>query len=276
MDAKPDAEENTMSNKRKVAAITGAGQGIGRAIAIRLAKDGFAIGCLDFNADTANDCAKQITGGGGEALAVTVDVAQRDQVFKAVAEVVTRFGRLDVMINNAGLGPVTPIEEITPEIYRKVFDVNVGGTYWGIQAAVKHFKTRKPAKVGAIIGKIINASSQAGQVGNPDLAVYGATKFAIRGITQTAAKDLAALGITVNAYCPGIVRTPMMEGIAGTVAKENGKSLEWGLEQWAKTVLLGRISEPEDVAACVSYLAGPDSDYMTGQALIIDGGMVFN
>jgi meso-butanediol dehydrogenase/(S,S)-butanediol dehydrogenase/diacetyl reductase len=106
--------------------------------------------------------------------------------------------------------------------------------------------------------------------------VYGATKFAIRGITQTAAKDLAALGITVNAYCPGIVRTPMMEGIAQKVAYENGKSLEWGLEQWAKTVLLGRISEPSDVAACVSYLAGPGSDYMTGQAVIIDGGMVFN
>ncbi len=265
-----------MSNQRKVAVVTGAGQGIGKAIAIRLAKDGFAVGCLDFNEATAKDCAAQIVTAGGEAIAVKVDVAQRDQVFQAVDKVVSRFGRLDVMINNAGLGPTTPIEDITPEIYRKVFDVNVGGTYWGIQAAVKHFKTRKPTKKGEIIGKIISASSQAGQVGNPDLAVYGATKFAIRGITQTAAKDLAALGITVNAYCPGIVRTPMMEGIAQKVADENGKSLEWGLEQWAKSVLLGRISEPEDVAASVSYLAGPDSDYMTGQAIIIDGGMVFN
>ncbi|MDR3437736.1 (S)-acetoin forming diacetyl reductase [Telmatospirillum sp.] len=265
-----------MNQQRKVAIITGAGQGIGRAIASRLAKDGFAIGCLDFNLGTAQETAAQITSGGGEAVGVKVDVSQRDQVFRAVDEVVARFGRLDVMVNNAGLGPVTPIEDITPEIYRKVFDVNVGGTYWGIQAAVKHFKARKPAKKGEIVGKIISASSQAGQVGNPDLAVYGATKFAIRGITQTAAKDLAALGITVNAYCPGIVRTPMMEGIAQKVADENGKSLEWGLEQWAKTVLLGRISEPSDVAACVSFLAGPDSNYMTGQAVIIDGGMVFN
>ncbi|MBV8574780.1 MAG: (S)-acetoin forming diacetyl reductase [Acetobacteraceae bacterium] len=265
-----------MTMQRKVAIITGAGQGIGRAIARRLAKDGFAIGCLDFNADSAKDTASQIIAANGEALGVKVDVAQRDQVFQAADEVIARFGRLNVMINNAGLGPTTPIESITPEIYRKVFDVNVGGTFWGIQAAVKHFKQRKPTKKGEVIGKIINASSQAGQVGNPDLAVYGATKFAIRGITQTAAKDLAALGITVNAYCPGIVRTPMMEGIAQKVADKNGQSLEWGLEQWAKTVLLGRISEPEDVAACVSYLAGPDSDYMTGQAVIIDGGMVFN
>jgi len=181
-----------------------------------------------------------------------------------------------VMINNAGVGPMTPIEDITPEIYRKVFDVNVGGTFWGIQAAMKHLKVRKPVKRGDVIGKIISASSQAGQVGNPGLAVYGATKFAIRGITQTAAMDLAELGITVNAYCPGIVRTPMMEGIARKVADKNGKSVEWGLAQWAEHVLLGRISEPEDVAACVSFLAGPDSDYMTGQAVIIDGGMVFN
>lgn len=265
-----------MSASKKVAVVTGAGQGIGLAIAIRLSRDGFAIGCLDYNAHTAKKSADTIIASGGEALGVEVDVSKREQVFRAVDEVVSRFGRLDVMINNAGLGPVTPIEDITPEIYHKVFDVNVGGTYWGIQAAVKHFKARKPLKKGDVVGKIINASSQAGQVGNPDLAVYGATKFAIRGITQTAAKDLASLGITSNAYCPGIVRTPMMEGIAQKVADENRKSLEWGLQQWASSVALGRISEPEDVAACVSYLAGPDSNYMTGQALIIDGGMVFN
>ena len=265
-----------MSSSQKVAIVTGAGQGIGEAIALRLAKDGFAVGCLDNNSAAAESCADKIVKAGGKAQAVTVDVAERDDVFKAVDKVVATFGRLDVMVNNAGLGPVTPIEDITPEVYRKVFDVNVGGTYWGIQAAVKHFKARKPAKKGDVVGKIINASSQAGQVGNPDLAVYGATKFAIRGITQTAARDLAALGITVNAYCPGIVRTPMMEGIAQKVADENGKSLEWGLQQWASSVALGRISEPEDVSACVSYLAGPDSNYMTGQALIIDGGMVFN
>lgn len=265
-----------MNQQSKVAIVTGAGQGIGRAIALRLARDGFAIGSLDFNTATATHTAEQITAHGGQAIAVGVDVAIREAVFEAVDTVVAHFGRLDVMINNAGVGPVTPIEAITPEIYHKVFDVNVGGTYWGIQAALKHFKARTPAKKGQVIGKIINASSQAGQVGNPDLAVYGATKFAIRGITQTAARDLAPGGITVNAYCPGIVRTPMMEGIARKVAEENNQSLEWGLQQWAKNVALGRISEPDDVAACVAYLSGPDSDYMTGQALIIDGGMVYN
>lgn len=254
----------------KVAYVTGAGQGIGKAIAERLAKDGFAVSCADFNIDAANQVADGINKNGGKAIAVKVDVSDRDQVFNTVNETVEKLGGLDVVVNNAGIGPSTPIEEITPEIYRKVFDINVGGTLWGIQAAVAAFK-----KLGHG-GKIINASSQAGQVGNPNLAVYGGTKFAIRGITQTAARDLAHLGITVNAYCPGIVKTPMMMGIAKEVADAAGKPFEWGLNQFAQNITLKRLSEPEDVAACVSYLAGPDSDYMTGQALIIDGGMVFN
>ncbi|WP_202122829.1 (S)-acetoin forming diacetyl reductase [Escherichia coli] len=267
---------NYSGYRKKVAIITGAGQGIGRAIARRLAKDGFRIGCLDFNEDTAQETVNLIEAEGGEALAVEVDVSCREQVFSAVDQVAVKFGRVDIMVNNAGLGPTTPLEDITPELYRKVFDVNVGGVYWGIQAVLKHIRKKTPQREGEIVGKIINASSQAGQVGNPDLAVYGATKFAIRGITQTAARDLAKSGITVNAYCPGIVRTPMMEGIARKVADENGQDLEWGLQQWAKNVALGRISEPDDVAACVSYLASADSDYMTDQSLIIDGGMVFN
>ncbi|AIL32573.1 (S)-acetoin forming diacetyl reductase [Basilea psittacipulmonis] len=260
---------------QKVAFVTGAGQGIGRAIAIRLAKDGFAVGCADLNPQLNQETADLITQAGGKAHAVTVDVANRENVFQGVAEVVKTFGRLDVMVNNAGLGPQTPIDKITPEIYRKVFDVNVGGVYWGIQAAVEQFRKQGTSRE-RIVGKIINASSQAGQVGNPGLAVYGATKFAVRGITQTAAKDLALEGITVNAFCPGIVKTPMMYGIAQQVADENGKDFDWGMNTFAKNIALGRLSEPEEVAACVSYLAGPDSDYMTGQALIIDGGMTYN
>ena len=125
-------------------------------------------------------------------------------------------------------------------------------------------------------GKIISASSQAGQVGNPELSVYGATKFAVRGITQTAAKELAPLGITVNAYCPGIVDTPMMRKVAQDLADLSGESFEWGMQQFAQNITLKRISKPEDVAACVAFLSGPDSDYITGQAIIVDGGMVFN
>jgi meso-butanediol dehydrogenase/(S,S)-butanediol dehydrogenase/diacetyl reductase len=254
----------------KVAFVTGAGQGIGEAIALRLAADGFAVGCADMNIETAGVVAEKIKQAGGRALAVKVDVADRDDVFRAVQETVDGLGDLHVVINNAGIAPIAPIETITPEIYRKCFDINVGGVLWGIQAAVKAFKALGHG------GKIISASSQAGHIGNPDLAVYGGTKFAVRGITQTAARELAPLGITVNAYCPGIVDTPMMRKVAQDVADNANQSVEWGMEQFAQHITLKRLSQPQDVAACVSFLSGPDSNYMTGQAVIIDGGMVFN
>lgn len=254
----------------KVAFITGAGQGIGEAIALRLAADGFTIACADLNLEGAQAVANKINADGGRAMAVEVNVADRDSVFAAVDKARNELGGLDVVINNAGIAPTTPLETITPEIYRKTFDINVGGVLWGIQAATKAFKELGHG------GKIISACSQAGHVGNPELAVYSGSKFAVRGITQTAARDLAPLGITVNAYCPGIVNTPMMQKVAQGVADHAGKSFDWGMEQFTSGIALKRMSQPEDVAAFVSYLAGPDSDYMTGQSVLIDGGMVFN
>lgn len=254
----------------KVAFITGAGQGIGEAIAFRLAEDGFAVACADLNIDNAKDVADRVNAGGARAIAIEVDVADRDSVFAAVEQAASQLGGLDVVINNAGVAPTTPIETITPEIYRKTFDINVGGVLWGIQAAVKTFKRLGHG------GKIISACSQAGHLGNPELAVYCGSKFAVRGITQTAARDLAPLGITVNAYCPGIVDTPMMQKVAQGVADNAGKPFDWGMAQFTKGIALQRMSKASDVAALVSYLAGPDSDYMTGQSVLIDGGMVFS
>lgn len=254
----------------KVALVTGAGQGIGKAIALRLAKEGFSVAVVDYNEETAKQVAQQIVAMGSKAIALTADVSDRDQVFSAVDNARQQLGGFDVIVNNAGIAPTTPIEDITPEIVDKVYNINVKGVIWGIQAAVHAFKTLGHG------GKIINASSQAGHVGNPELAVYSSSKFAVRGLTQTAARDLAPLGITVNAYCPGIVKTPMWENIDRQISEAAGKPLGYGTEEFAKRITLGRLSEPEDVAACVAYLAGPDSDYMTGQALLIDGGMVFN
>jgi meso-butanediol dehydrogenase/(S,S)-butanediol dehydrogenase/diacetyl reductase len=254
----------------KVAFVTGAGQGIGEAIAIRLAGDGFAVACADMNKDTAEAVAQKIIANGGKACAITVDVADRQSVFDAVERATDTLGGMDVVINNAGVAPIQVIEDVDFDIYRRTFDINVGGVLWGIQAATAAFK-----KLGHG-GKIISACSQAGQVGNPALSVYCGTKFAVRGITQSAARDLASYGITVNAYCPGIVNTPMMQKVAQELADDNGQDFAWGMEQFAKNITLQRVSEPVEVAACVSFLAGPDSDYMTGQAVVIDGGMVFN
>ncbi|KRM10728.1 (S)-acetoin forming diacetyl reductase [Paucilactobacillus suebicus] len=256
--------------EQKVAMITGAGQGIGEAIAKRLHNDGFKVALVGRTKAKVQRVADEINADGGQAYAIAADVANREEVFAAVEETAKHFGDFNVIVNNAGVAPTTPIDTVTPDILNNTLAINLGGVIWGIQAASAKFKELGHG------GKIINASSQAGQVGNPNLTVYGATKFAIRGVTQTTAKELAKFNITVNAYCPGIVKTPMMNDIAKQVADNAGKSFEWGMEQFSKDIALGRLSEPEDVAACVAYLAGPDSDYMTGQSLLIDGGMVFS
>ncbi len=255
--------------RQEVAFVTGAAQGIGEAIARRLAKDGFAVAVADMNTDKAQAVADSINQSDGRAMAVTLDVTNRVQVRSAVEKTVTKLGDFNVIVNNAGLGPTTPIESITPELFDKVYHVNVAGTIWGMQAAIQAFRDRGHG------GKIINATSQAGVVGNPNLMLYSSTKFAIRGLTQVAARDLAKEGITANAYAPGIVKTPMMMDIAHQVGVNAGKDDEWGMSTFSNGIALGRLSEPEDVANAVAFLAGHDSDYVTGQTLIVDGGMQF-
>ena len=159
----------------KVAMITGGGQGIGEAISKRLARDGFAVAVADLNKVTAGTVADAINRDGGRAIAVPVDVADRDGVFAAVEDSAAQLGGFDVIVNNAGVGPTTPIDTITPEQFDAVYRINVAGVLWGTQAAHKKFKELGHG------GKIINATSQAGVVGNPGLALYSGTKFAIRG-----------------------------------------------------------------------------------------------
>ncbi|MFZ2353242.1 (S)-acetoin forming diacetyl reductase [Paucilactobacillus nenjiangensis] len=254
----------------KVAFVTGGAQGIGEAISKRLSNDGFAIAVADLNVENASKVATEITNNGGKAISVQLDVADRDAFFAAIKQAVDQLGRLDVLVNNAGLGPTTPLDTITPEQFDKVYHVNVAGDIWGMQAAIEQFLKQGTG------GKIINATSQAGVVGNPNLTLYSGTKFAVRGITQVVARDYAEQGITVNAYAPGIVKTPMMFDIAHQVGKNAGKDDEWGMQTFAKDIAMKRLSEPEDVAAGVSFLAGPDSNYITGQTLEVDGGMQFH
>ncbi len=254
----------------KVALITGGGQGIGQAIAERLHADGFKVAIADMNMDTANKVAEGLGGKDGGAIAIKVNVADRDSVFAAVDQARNELGGFDVIVNNAGIAPTSPIEDITPESIEKLFSINFNGVVWGVQAAVKAFKELGHG------GKIISAASQAGHIGNPGIGLYSATKFAVRGFTQTAARDLAPLGITVNTYAPGIVRTPLMEELAVKTANDAGKPTEWGWEQYTHGITLGRVSESADVGNVVSFLSGKDSDYITGQSIIVDGGMVFN
>ena len=254
----------------KVALVTGGGQGIGQATVERLHADGFRVAIADLNTETAGNLAQKLGGKEGGAIAIPVDVSDRDSVFTAVEMAVSELGGFDVIVNNAGIAPQSPIEEITEESIAKIFSINFNGVVWGIQAATKAFKELGHG------GKIISAASQAGHVGNPGIGLYSATKFAVRGLTQTAAKDLAKYGITVNTYAPGIVRTPLMEDLAKKTAESAGQPEAWGWEQFTHGITLERLSEPSEVAGIISFLSGPDSNYITGQSIVVDGGMVFN
>lgn len=254
----------------KIAFITGAGRGIGEAIAMRLSSDGFKIACADLDHDAVTRVAAAIEERGGRACALSMDVSSPRSTAAAIEECVEILGDFHVMVNNAAIAPVTPIESMDYETFRRTFDINVGGVLWGIQSSAAMFDRLGHG------GKIINACSQAGQVGNPNMAIYSGSKFAVRGITQTAARELAHRNITVNGYCPGIVETKMFDAIADDVAAQRDAARERVISNLVRGVALGRTSQPAEVAACVSFLAGPDSDYMTGQSLIVDGGMVFN
>ena len=256
-----------MSNK--VAVVTGSGQGIGRAIALRLAKDGFNVALVDVKLDKITAVAKEVAAIGRQATTITADVSQRDEVYAAIGKAEKDLGGFDVMVNNAGIAQVNALADVTPEEVEKIFKINVQGALWGIQAAAKKFIARGQK------GKIISASSIAGHEGYAMLGIYSATKFAVRALTQAAAKEYASKGITVNAYCPGVVGTDMWVEIDKRFSETTGAQLGETYKKFVGGIALGRAETPEDVANLVSFLSSPDSDYITGQAILTDGGMVY-
>lgn len=262
----------TVLASRKVALVTGAGQGIGRSIALRLAQDGFdiAVADLDAQAEKSAGVVAEIEALDRTAIFIAADVSKRDDVFAAVNTAAETLGGFDVIVNNAGIAQVTPMLEITADDLGKIFSINVNSVVWGIQAAVAKFDELGHA------GKIISAASIAAIQGFPILGAYSASKFAVRGITQAAAQELAPRGITVNAYAPGIVGTGMWDLIDEKLSAINGKPRGQNLKENVEGIALGRIQTPDDVAKVVSFFAGPDSDYVTGQVLLVDGGMLYN
>lgn len=256
-----------MSNK--VAVVTGSGQGIGRAIALRLAKDGFNVALVDINSDKITVVAKEIAAIGRQVTTITADISQRDEVYAAIDKAEKDLGGFDVMVNNAGIAQVNALADVTQEEVEKIFRINVQGALWGIQAAAKKFIARGQK------GKIISASSIAGHEGYAMLGIYSATKFAVRALTQAAAKEYASKGITVNAYCPGVVGTDMWVEIDKRFSETTGAQLGETYKKFVGGIALGRAETPEDVANLVSFLSSPDSDYITGQAILTDGGMVY-
>jgi len=258
-----------MTVKGKAILVTGASQGIGRGIALRLARDGANLALVDIKADKLEGVAKEVEALGVKATTFVADISKRDEVYAAIDHAETQLGGFDVIVNNAGIAQVKPLADVVEADLERIFRINVDGTVWGIQAAAAKFKARGHK------GKIINASSIAGHDGFAMLGVYSATKFAVRALTQTAAKEYASAGITVNAYCPGIVGTDMWVEIDERFSELTGTPRGETYKKYVDGIALGRAQTPEDVAALVAFLASDDSDYITGQAILTDGGIVY-
>jgi meso-butanediol dehydrogenase/(S,S)-butanediol dehydrogenase/diacetyl reductase len=252
----------------KVAIVTGGGRGIGRAIALRLAAEGAAVG-VNALTESADAVAEEILAAGGTAVPIRADVADPLAVEAMVDRVGDELGPLDVMVANAGIVSIRTFLDITPEDFEGIMRTNVLGFINCAQAAA-----RKMIEAGNG-GKILGASSISGRQGYAFMGHYTATKFAIVGLVQTAAKELGPHGITVNAFCPGMVETEMAttieDGIAGYLGLPPGAATA----EFVKTVTLGRLQRPEEVAGLVAYMASSDADYMTGQTVAIDGGVTF-
>jgi acetoin reductase-like protein len=250
----------------QVAIVTGAAQGIGKAIARRLAQDGFAVAIVDINTNALDDVKKEIEGLGGQALALTADLTQ----LKDVQQVITRaaeWGNLTILVNNAGRVSITPFLEITEHEWDAIMTLNLKTVFFATQFAAKHMQT------GA---RIVNLSSISGRSGRSDQAHYAAAKCAVISLTQSAALSFAAQGITVNAVCPGVVDTPMTSGIHEIRAVTLGITPEESLARMVAKIPLGRLEKTDDVAGVVSFLCSPDASYITGQSLNVDGGMEMN
>lgn len=254
----------------KLAIVTGAGQGIGQAIAYRLAKDGYTIAVADINEKTAKKTTEKLLSSGHEAKEYQLDVADRKSVFDLVQRSVKELGPLSAFINNAGIAFIEPFVKSKPEQIDRLLDVNLKGTYWGIQAAALQFQKQGHG------GRIVNAASLAGVEASALQSAYSASKFAIRGLTQSAAKELAADQITVNAYDPGVVRTPLRDAIDKRTAEIKHISVEEQQKNVLQEIALGREALPSDVAEVVAWFVSDAAKYITGQSLLVDGGMRFN
>jgi 3-oxoacyl-[acyl-carrier protein] reductase len=240
----------------KVAVVTGASKGIGAEIAKRLAAEGAAVVVNYASSKAGADrVVANITGEGGKAVAVQANVAQADDIRRLFAEAVKAFGRLDVLVNNAGVYEFSPLEAITPEHYHRQFNLNVLGLILTTQEAVKHF--------GSAGGVVVNIGSVVGKMAVPGGTVYSATKAAVDSITRTLSAELGPKGIRVNTVNPGMVVT---EGNTFAAAEsEFRKAVE------AQTPL-GRIGQVDDIAPAVAFLASDDAKWLTGETLYITGG----
>jgi len=245
----------------RIGLVTGAGGGIGREIARRLAREGVAVAVLDRDRAAAEEAAAEING-----LALAADVTSPQEVSRAVEAVLARFQRIDVLVNNAGVAWMGPVLEMPLDALQAMLRVNVEGVFIVSRAVLPHMIAQRS-------GSIVNLASWAGKTGNAFFAGYSASKFAVIGLTQALAREMAPHGIRVNAICPGIVvDTAMRTAI-------ESQQRQYGLPETAereKSIPIGRVSVPEDVARVAAFLASDESCYMTGESINLSGGLLMD
>ena len=287
----------------RVAIVTGAGQGIGKGVALRLAREGATVVVAEYNADTAAETGAEIQVAGGQALPYAVDIANVGAVQSMVSDVVAALGRIDILVNNAGVVQTKPMLDLSEADWDRVVDINQRGTFFCMQAVAQQMIRQLPealrggsgladvlshqlakeqadastaSEMAACYGKIVNFSSIAGRRGRPLSTHYAATKAAIISITQSAALALAPYRINVNAVCPGIVPTPMWTQIDQDRAHLFGAKEGEAMAAFIQQVPLKRAATPDDLAGVVAFLCSADADYITGQAINVDGGFEMN
>lgn len=241
----------------KIALVTGSSRGIGRAVAARLAREGWAV-CINYRVrqDCAEDLAAQLAAEGCRCMVRQADVSDRAQVNQMVRAVEETFGPVSLLVNNAGVAGQALFQDVTDELWRRYFSVNVDGAFHTIQAVLPHMLREHE-------GCIVNISSIWGQRGASCEVTYSATKAALIGLTRSLAAELAPTRIRVNCVAPGVIRTDMLDALPPEV-----------LPQLADETPLRRLGTPEDIARAVAFLAGDEADFITGQVLTVDGGFI--
>jgi meso-butanediol dehydrogenase/(S,S)-butanediol dehydrogenase/diacetyl reductase len=246
--------------------VTGGASGIGAGISSALAREGANVVIADLNLEAANVQAEAIVALGGQAIAAKVDVTDRASVIAGIEIAVATYGQLDCYFNNAGFNKPLKFLDVTEENFNAIMKVNVWGVMVGTQEAAKQFIKQGTG------GKVVNTASIAGRTGYPSFAPYSASKASVISLTQAAARALAEHKITVNAFAPGVVATPLWKTLDKDL-EEIGEG-DSGFDSMSSAILIGRPAEPEDIAPTALFLASSDSDYITGQTMAIDGGMI--
>jgi NAD(P)-dependent dehydrogenase (short-subunit alcohol dehydrogenase family) len=258
-----------MQLENKVAIITGAASGMGKAMAKGYAKEGASVVIADLDADAATEVAESINNDGGNAIAIKYDVTDIQQSRDLVDSTLDKYGQLDILVNNAGVVVVSPIEDATPEDWDLIFDVNAKGLFFLSQIACVPMRKQSS-------GKIINMASGAGRTGDAYAAAYSASKATVMSITRCFAMAMGAYNVNVNGIAPGLVRTPFWDKLDDEFVKIGDKSPGDTWRELSKLVVLGRPGVAEDVVPMAIFLAGSGSDYITGQTYNVEGGIVMS